>query len=233
MEFAGYLAEDAPDPRGAQRARVARLGVASAGLVPQRHLEDLGVEGIAASRSSVGTEERVEEVSLSRSYTLWRNPDDHADPVNLRKLDDATARALEEQPLFPVPAWLDEARDRLRHPSLWEAVQTHWIRPGGEPRSVADRLIAHAEHVLTNVYREELGLHGDAYWAPPVPPAALQRSRVIVDGAARDALLLDTDPFVLALGTELDDGRVLTAVIPREELPFVVREFLSDIPEPR
>lgn len=229
MEFAGYLAEDAPDPRDAQRARMARLGVAAAGLVPQRHLEDLGVEAI----TSVGRQERVDEVSLSRSYTLWRNPDDREDPVNLRELDEATGRALEERPPLAGPAWLDEARDRLRYPSLWEAVQTHWVRPGGEPRRVADRLIAHAEYVLTNVYREELGLHGDVYWAPPVPPAALQRSRVVVDGAERDALLLDTDPLVLGLGAELADGRVLTAVIPRDELPLVVLEFASDADAPR
>jgi hypothetical protein len=233
VEFSGYLAEDAPDPREVQRARVARLGVAAAGLVPQRHLEDLGVEAIGVSRTSVGPQEQVDEVSLSRSYTLWRNPDDHEDPVNLRELDEATGRALAERPPLPGPAWLDEARDRLRYPALWEAVQTHWVRPGGEPRSVADRLIAHAEYVLTNVFREELGLHGDVYWAPPVPPAALQASRVVVDGAERDGLLLDTDPFVLGLGAELDDGRVLTAVLPRDELPFVELRFASDADAPR
>jgi hypothetical protein len=233
VEFGGHLAEDAPDPRDAQRARVVRLGVPAAGLVLQRHLEDLGVEAVAVSRTSVGPDERVDEVSLSRSYTVWRNPDDHEDPVNLRELDEATGRALAKRPALPGPVWLDALRDRLRYPSLWEAVQTHWVRPGGEPRSVADRLIAHAEYVLTNVFREELGLHGDADWAPPVPPAALQASRVVVDGVERDGLLLDTDPFVLGLGAELEDGRVLTAVLPRDELPLVVLRFASDADAPR
>jgi hypothetical protein len=227
MEFAGYPAEDAPDPRVARLELIRGLGVPVAGLIPQRHLEERGEAGCSASRPSGAA--GPDELTIGRTYLLWRNPEDHDDPVNLADLDETT-RATVAAPLDrPIPAWLHEARFMLRYPRLWEAVRTHWVRPGGERRSVEDRLIEHAEHVLANSFREQLGLEA-MEWAPPIRPTALQPSPVVVDGTMWEGLLLDTDPFVAGLGVELDDGRVVTVVVPRDELPFLTLELASDLP---
>lgn len=224
MRIAGRLAEDAPDPRLARLELIRGLGVAAAGLVPQRHLEERGETGYTSAGAGV-----PEELSIGRSYLLWRNPDDHDDPVNLADLDETTRATLAAPLDRPIPDWLREARFMMRYPRLWEAVQTHWVRPGGERRTVEERLIAHTEYVLTNSYRERLGLE-PMEWVTPIPPAALQPAPVVVDGAPRDGLLFDTDPFVLALGTELVDGRVVTVVVPRDELPLLTLELASDLP---
>ncbi|WP_375405143.1 hypothetical protein [uncultured Amnibacterium sp.] len=231
MEFAGFIAEDAPDPRDARLAMIEGLGIPVAGLVPQRHLEDRGEAGHSASRHRSGEgPEVLEQVTISRTYLLWRNPDDHEDPANLADLDDATVAALRAPLERAIPGWLHDARRMLRYPRLWEAVQTHWTRPGSERDSVADRLIAHAEYVLSNSFREQLGLgQGPDSWAPPIPPAALQPHPVVVDGAPRDGLLLDTDPLVLGLACDVED-RIVTVVVPRDELPFVTLELASAAP---
>ena len=232
MQVRGFIAEDAPDPREGRLAIIAGLGIPVAGLIPQRHLEDLGEAGHSSSRSGVrGGPQVLDDVTISQTYLVWRNPDDHDDSANLADLDDRTRGALDAPLVRPIPAWLQEAKRMLRYPRIWDAVETHWTRPDGERQSVAERLIGHAEHVLTNRFREQLGLgHDPGSWVDPIPPAALQSRPVIVDGTARDGLLLDTDPFVLGLATALDDGRILTAVIPRDLLPYVVPEFASDVP---
>lgn len=232
MQFAGHLAEDAPDPRDGRLALIAGLGVPVAGLIPQRHLEERGEASVVSSRRRDGQgPEALEEATVSRTYLLWRNPDDHDDPVNLADLDEATRATLAAPLERPIPEWLEEARRMLRYPRLWEAVQTHWTAPGHEAVPVADRLIAHTEYVLANSFREQLGLaDGPDFWPPAIPPAALQPTSVVVDGAPRAGILLDTDPFVLALGVELDDERVVTVVVPRDELPLLTLELAADLP---
>ena len=230
MQIVGHLAEDAPDPRPARLELIRGLGVPAAGLVPQQHLEDRGEAGHQSSRRRDGDgPEVLEDVTISRTYLLWRNPDDHDDPVNLADLDESTRAALAAPLERRIPGWLDEARRMLRYPRMWEAVQTHWVRPGGDRPTVEDRLIRHAEHVLTNSYHERLGLE-PMEWVTPIPPAALQAASIVVDGTPRSGVLLDTDPFVVGLGAELDDGRVVTVVVPRDELPHLTLELLSDLP---
>jgi hypothetical protein len=229
VEFAGFIAEDAPDPREARLAMIEGLGIPVAALVPQRHLEDRGEAGYSASgaRDAGG----LDEVTISRTYLLWRNPDDHDDPLNLAELDSATSATVAAALERPVPDWLHEARRMLHYPRLWDAVQTHWSRPEAERPTVGERLIAHTEHVLTNSFREQLGL-GDELdsWVQAIPPAALQPRDVVVDGATRPGLLLDTDPFVLALGCELDDGRVVTVVVDRDAVPLLQLQLVSSAP---
>jgi hypothetical protein len=225
VEITGFIAEDAPDPRAGRRAIIAGLGVPVAGLMPQRHLEDRG----ELRYSSSGGPHLPDEVTISRTYLLWRNPEDHDDQVNLAELDDATRAALDAPLERPVPGWLLEGKRMLRYPRLWDAVQTHWTRPGGERPSAGERLLTHAEHILTNQFRMQLGL-APREWVARIPAAALQPREVVVDGQPRAGLLLDTDPFVLGLATELDDGRILTAVVARDALPHLVLRFSSDIP---
>ena len=232
MEISGYVTEDTPDPLDQVRQRVESLGIAAAGLVPQPHLDDGGALSLSESRrEDEGGPEVLEEVTLARTYTLWRNPDDRADPANLAELDAALQESLDRPPERPMPGWLLAARQLLRYPRLWEAVQTHWTAPGVEARPAAERLVSHAEYVLHNMFRRELGLaDGDHEWRSLVPVSAVQPRGVVVDGAERPGLLIDTDPLVLALGTTLDDGRVVTVVVPRDELPLVRLELASDLP---
>ena len=232
MEHAGYLAEDAPDPREELRERITVLGLPVAGLVAQPHLEDRGELGTEESwRSDTAGSERLHELIVSRTYVLWRNPLDRGDPANRRDLDPALAAELARPLERPIPGWLHEARRLLLFPQLEEAVRTHWTAPAGERRTLEERLVAHAEHVLTNAFREELGLaSGPGAWAPPIPLAALQPAPVVVDGSARAGLLLDTDPFVVGLATELDDGRHVTVVVARDALPLLRLELAGDLP---
>lgn len=236
MRFAGRVATDRPDPAEEWRARATALGVRVAGFVPQRHLEDWGVSGVMSSSSGGGAHEVLQAASFPRSYTVWRNPDDRADPVNLADLSAELRLTLNRAVPTDLPAWIVRARERMRYPTLWEAVQTHWFavdaeQGPGEERTIEELLRAHAESILLNRYRDELGF-GDMQDPPNpvdlVPRNATQASEVTLDGVRRPGVQLDTDPFVFGLGTALDDGRIVTAVIPRDLLDLVTVEFDSD-----
>ncbi len=206
-----------------------RSGSTSPVSVAQRHLEDSGSLGVQTSEHD-GVLVRA---TVSRQYTLWRNPDDRSDPVNLAVLDDERRRSLEEVPPWPRPAWLIAGVERMRYPMLWEAVQTHWSVPGATRPTAAATLVEHVRYVLMNQYRDEHGLPDPTEhpWPTLVDERSVQPGHpVLVDGVERPGLLLDTDPFVLGLATELDDGRLLTAVLPRDELPLLTVAFDSAAP---
>jgi hypothetical protein len=229
MDFSGVLGADAPDPELERRAAVRALGFDVAGLVAQRHLEDSGSLGVQTSESD-GVLVRA---TVSRQYTLWRNPDDRDDPVNLAALDDEQRRSLEEVPPWPRPDWLVATVERLRYPMLWEAVQTHWTAPDLTRPTPGETLVEHVQYVLVNRYRDEHALPDltDHPWPTLVDERSVQSGHpVLVDGVERSGLLLDTDPFVLGLAVELDDGRVVTAVLPRDDLPLLTVAFVSATP---
>ena len=48
---------------------------------------------------------------------------------------------------------------------------------------------------------------------------------MLIDGERVSGMEVDTDPFVYALAAEVPDGRVVTAVVPRDQLPWVRVEF--------
>ena len=126
MRFAGFTPVDAPDPGDELRERVQGLGFGVAGFVGQPHLEDWGALGLSEQRLGAGNDAQLEQATVSRSYTLWRNPQDPHDPLNLSELGETTRRSLDEVPARPRPAWLLQRIERMRYPMLWEAVQTHW-----------------------------------------------------------------------------------------------------------
>src|SRR5262249_7606316 len=116
VRFAGILGEDAPDPRLEWIEQARQMPVPIIGLVPQRHREDWGAIGVGT-----GTRNGVLDMcEVSVGYTLWRNPDDHDDPVNLASLDFPD----ESEPPWPRPQWLIEQVRRMRYPMLWECVRT-------------------------------------------------------------------------------------------------------------
>jgi len=223
MHFGGFIREDAPDPRIAQADKVKLMPVPVMGFVPQPTLEDVLMENTMTAGMA-----EFDQMAVGINYTLWRNPNDHSDPVNLAHLDERTRRSLDAPAPVPRPAWLIERVERMRYAMLWEAVRTTWTRDASEYSTPARLLVDHANHILMNRFREELGL-GDGPvgdFAGQLTEKAVNRhASATVDGAEVPALEIDTDPFVYAIGAELAPGNVLTAVVPRDELQYVTVEF--------
>lgn len=221
MEFRGVLPEDAPDPREKWRARAMSAPFSRVGLVAQPTLEDHGNVGWSQESGPTG----ITRESVAVTYTLIRHPERREDPANLADLDAASRAAIDTVPPWPRPSWLIEAVERMRYPHLWEAVRTSWSREPGEQDTVAEHLIHHANYVLRNQFREELGLPDgpveDRAWA--IRPAAVNATEVWIDldGRRVPASEIDTDPFVYAIGAAVDACTVVTVVIAREHLPFV------------
>lgn len=222
MQFAGVLPEDAPDPRLQREAQLKNMPIPIIELVDQ---PSVGVTDIGVSTGGGGQGMNIMTASISA--TLWRNPSDKSDPVNLAELDEVTRRSIEEVPPWPRPAWLIEYVERMRYPILWEAVQTTWNRDDSEYTTLAYLLVHHANHILMNHFREQLGL-GLHDWDSPalITERAVRHGvDVTIDGLTVTGAEIDTDPFVYAVGANLPSGGTLTTVISREHLPYVNLEF--------
>lgn len=209
-----------PDPRIRMHAQLRRMPVPVFGLVPQPHVEDPDMVGFGCGENDGGMYEATADIT----YTLWRNPDDREDPANLvgpAKL----AEVREQLDLVPPgrPAWIRDMVRRMRYPMLWNAVRTTWAREPSDRMTLAQTLVAHTDHVLRQRY-------DDDPW--PVPPAAAPASvtpagSITVDGAPVDAVHLDIDPRVYAVGVQLAPTHLITAVLPREALPLLIVAFAT------
>lgn len=169
------------------------------------------------------------ELTASVNATLWRNPDDKSDPVNLADLDEPMRSAIDEVPPWPRPAWLIEQVERMRYPLLWEAVQTTWHREEAGYSALEECLANHVNYVLMNQFRAELGIEIDDWDSPALTSASATRNGVAlsIDGAEVMGAEIDTDPFVYAVGAKLPSGGTLTAVLPRDHLPYIDFRFSS------
>lgn len=224
--MAGILPEDAPDPRGEQAEQLKFMPIPVMGLVPQPSLEDTDSIGLEYGRDNRG----YSYMSVSVTYTLWRNPHDRSDPINLADLNEEMRRATEFVPPWPRPAWLVEQVARMRYPQLWDAVRTTWYRDPSEHSSVRTLLVDHVNHLLMNQYRQEPGLTNSA-WDPSVPTVSERmvngQVSVLVKGVPVPGAEVDTDPFVYGVGAELPGGGVMTAVLPRAELEHIQIQFTT------
>lgn len=222
MRDAGILPEDAPDPRLEREELAKAMPVPVIDFASQSAIEFAGL-----SVTSSGSDDGVNEMTVGVSATLWRNPADKSDPVNLADLDDVTRRSLDEVPPWPRPAWLVESVERMRYPTLWDAVQTTWHREGSERSTLDALLVHHVNHILMNHFREEAGLNVHDWNAPGLASERVVRPGVDVsiDGEIVSGAEIDTDPFVYAVGARLSSGGTFTAVIPREHLPHLRLAF--------
>lgn len=222
MQFAGVLPEDAPDPRVDRAEMLNSMPIPVIEFADQLSLEIMDI-GVSSSTDSAG----YSVMTASVSATLWRNPEDRSDPVNLANLDDETRRSIEEVPPWPRPAWLIERVERMRYPFLWEAVQTTWHREESEHTTLEFLLVQHANYILMNQFREELGLGLHDWDSPALTSEHSVRHgiNVVIDGEAVAGAEIDTDPFVYAIGAKLANGGILTAVISREYLPYIDLTF--------
>ncbi|GAA1212394.1 hypothetical protein [Rhodoglobus aureus] len=224
MHFAGVLPEDAPDPRARHAELLKRMPIPVVEFVAQPSVQVTDI-----SVNSATDRYGCSAMTASVSATLWRNPDNKSDPVNLADLDDDSRHAIEEVPPWPRPAWLIERVESMRFPSLWEAVQTNWHREESELNALDSLLIQHTNYILMNQFREELGLSARD-WDAPAPLSERTATRPIdvsIDREAVSGIEIDTDPFVYAVGAKLANGGTLTAVIAREHLPFITVQFAS------
>jgi len=204
------VGEDEPDPSLQWLEQARQMPLPIVGLVPQPHLEDWGAIGVGTgTRNGV-----LESCEVSIGYTLWRNPEEPDDPVNLAELDEARRRALEVEPPWPRPPWLIEQVRRMRYPMLWECVRTRWSLAPAE--STADQLAGHVNHILMNQFQE----------SPAVDERSVETGiPILVDGVTRQGIRIDTDPHVYGVGVDLGEQTVLTAAIPRDALPYVEVAF--------
>jgi hypothetical protein len=203
-----------------------------AGLVQQPHLEDWGISGYSGSRRGLNPDAALDDAFFARSYTVWRNPQDRSDPVNLAPLAPQLQESLAREVPADLPGWLLRSRERMRYPALWEAVHTHWFGPSSDAEQEVDALLqAHVEHILRNRYRDELGLGSalsDAEPAKLIPRSAVHPTEVIVDDVPVPGVVVDSDPFVYGVGAVLPDARRITAVIPRDMLDLLEVRFRSN-----
>ena len=164
------------------------------------------------------------------SFTLWRNPENRDDPLNLAELSSETRSSLDTLPPWPLPEWILMARERMRYPAIWEAVRTTYLHLPAEAEwhTPEYALVDHVNYVVGNCFREQR-VHGD--FPGEVLGAASERAiehdvPIMVDGAQRSGMRIDTDPHVLGVGVQLADC-ILTAAIDREQLPSFRLEFVT------
>ena len=221
MHFADIDPKDIPPPPTVDE--VARLfSVPMMSFVAQPSLQELAV-GTTASSSNGGA---MTLDSVSLTYTLWLNPLDRNDPVNLADLSDSEREALDAPPVRPLPKWMMERRELMRYPMLWEAVLTT-RKSDAEWQTPESTLVGHVNHVVMNTFREQRvvgGIPGEL--DSPVTERHIQPGTVPVDGVDVPAMRIDTDPHVYAVGADLGD-RILTAVVARDHLSSVTMAFVT------
>ncbi len=223
MQFGGVLPQDGPD-RGEQwRRRILGMPAPIMGLIPQPSLQDTDSIGVSSEQDTAGHA----SLSVSLTYTLWRNPADHSDPINLAVLSEQQRVAIETVPPWPRPQWLLERVQNMRYPQLWDAVRTTWNRDLSGQRILVQELVDHANHVLNNQCQDGAEQPG----SPPAPRLAKNcvntAVTVVIDGVTSAAAEINTDPFVYAIGAETAPHTVVTAVLPRSALGHIQVAFAT------
>ena len=190
-------------------------------LVDQASIE----EAYVGTMSNTANQRTVLE-SATLTYTLWRNPADRDDPINLAHLTDEMRASLDAEPPSALPDWMLQLRARMRFPQLWEAVRTTHISDGSTWHTAEGALAEHVNNLVRNLYRDQRvrgSFPGELI--DPATEGHIEHGVVVsIDGAEVVGMRLDTDPHVLGLAADLGD-RILTAVIPREHLAYVRVEF--------
>jgi hypothetical protein len=226
MFIDGHVREDEPDPRERSREESRAVPVL-VGLVPQPHVEESGGLNVGRSISGDGT---VDAAAVSINYRYWRNPSDRDDPANLAHLDPATLRQLDEEPPWPLPPWLLEAREAMRYPTLWECVRTSYRRdPACAETTPASQLVAHVNHILMNRFRDTRVVgEFPGTLDSPVDERHVERDVAVrADGRTIDGVRLDTDPDVTGLAARLGPDLVFSAVVERDVAHTLTIDFAT------
>jgi len=194
-------------------------------LEPQASVEEVGIS--VGSQTSNGRPV-LEEATVN--YVLWRNPADRSDPANLADISDEMRAQLDAPPLFPLPEWMTRITERMRYPWLWDAVRTTRAVRGFEDawRTPEFILVEHVNYILMNTFRDErvVGSAPGELLGRVSERAVEHGAPVRIDGVEVAGIRIDTDAHVLGVGVALGD-RTLTAVFPREHLPYFDLAFVA------
>ena len=194
-------------------------------LEPQASVEEVGIS--VGSQTSNGRPV-LEEATVN--YVLWRNPADRSDPANLADISDEMRAQLDAPPLFPLPEWMTRITERMRYPWLWDAVRTTRAVRGFEDawRTPEFILVEHVNYILMNTFRDErvVGSAPGELLGRVSERAVEHGAPVRIDGVEAAGIRIDTDAHVLGVGVALGD-RTLTAVFPREHLPYFDLAFVA------
>lgn len=204
--------------------RIAAFPVPVAGFVGQPHLELMPLASEWSSGNGTG---EFTERSVTLSYTFWRNPSNRDDPRNLSDLDEATTAALSAPPVRELSPLLEESRQRIRFPMVWDAIRTTIVGDGLDLPDLGTALIDHATYVLINRFRDtrtrpanaDTSAHSGTVDGAP-QTGHLQSAPFELDATTHSGLLLDTDPDVWATGIAFTD-RLITVVVERDLLAFL------------
>lgn len=219
MHFVDRDPKDFPPPQTIDGA-AQQFAVPLMAFVRQPSLTELGVGTVGSSLDGAPTS--LDSVAIS--YTWWRNPKDKDDPVNLADLTAVQRESLEMKPVKPLPDWMLTVRRLMYYPSMWEATMTTRALDA-EWQTAESILVAHANHILTNTFRDQRVVGGfPGSLDAPIQEHHIEPTNVRIDGVDAPGLRIDTDPHVYALGADLGD-RILTAVVAREYLPHISLAF--------
>jgi hypothetical protein len=194
-------------------------------LAPQSGLAESGF-------GTVGSNDGTHEVTIS--YSVFRNPDDHNDPVNFTPNVAEVLNAIEQAERNSQPEWFTAGLRRMRFPILWEAVCTARTDIG-EPLSLAERLAAHINHVVMNTcaHRRHPEINFPSTLTNPVAATDALPGRLLrVDSADVSAIQIDTDVDVTGWAFATAHSAVLIA-LPREFLPLVDLRLERRVPTGR
>jgi hypothetical protein len=215
-------AADMPDPATPDEV-ASWFAVPLMTLAPQPTIEETSV----ALSSETGNGRPVLEAA-ALSYTLWRNPADRDDPLNLLELSPQMRASLDVEPVAPLPQWMIDAVGRIRYPSLWEAVRTTHLSDRSTFHTAESTLVEHVNYILMNNFREER-MRGD--FPGELDGRVTEKSiehgvPISVDGTELPGMRIDTDPHVLGLALDLGHS-ILTVAIAREHLPLLTLAFVT------
>lgn len=139
-------------------------------FVPQRHLE----------QATAGADRTNGEITaIALSYTLFVNPDDLDDPVNVRHLPEGE-RFSEATP--GSPGWIQDLVRRDRYPMLWDVLRTSTLTDALTWGSVAAALGSHLDRVASGAADPQSGFTG-LDDPEPLDPSLAQECTLEVAGA--------------------------------------------------
>lgn len=217
MHYSGMSARDLPEP-ATLAADAALFRVPVFGFAPQPKLRPIG-------HGTTSTNGLLEEFTLS--YAFIADPENPEDPNNFSENAEAieTARMRAEQ--SGQPAWLLERLPDLRYPGLWEAVGTVAPRPD-DPRTLAERLADHLNHVLINTIDSRRREHSNAALTLDggVHAGHVQDAALVIDASSVPGIVIDTDPDVIGWAANAGQALILVA-LPRAHARQIDRSLIT------
>lgn len=215
-----------PDPRLAQAEQLKLMPVAIMGLRAQPLSDDAGYLSIQDNYDDHG----LCDMSVTVSYTLWDAADDRS--KFLGGLEQGAVEGVVPGSVhqYKRPRWPEEYVRRMNYPQLFEAVRTTWTRDAEAAQPLAAALVDHANYVLINQFRQELGLPQESSAIPPMmltEKTVNGHAEVQIEDSKTAGAEIDTDPYIYAAGVEFPSGALMTAVLPRKYLHQLELRFAA------